>query len=158
MIYDQVVCNKYCSVCVRITSNINLIHPVRSQYNIQLSKFIDKIVVGSLILQIYFEVLLYVKIMYHVTYSINQLKNKRNKNTFYLYNILHQTITISRHLNTLLCTSMLADRLDTELSLVMTPCFGLGVPHVVVEVEELVVDVDVSQTAHKVLVVHLEVP
>ena len=67
-------------------------------------------------------------------------------------------ITVSRHLNTLLHTSMLADRLDTELSLVMTSCFGLCIPHVVVEVQELVVNVDVSQTPHKVLVVHLEVP
>ena len=76
---------------------------------------------------------------------------------FHLYNILRQTITMSRHLNTLLCTSMLAHRLDTELSLVMTSCLGLGIPHVVVEVQELVVNVDISQTAHKVFVLHLEV-
>ena len=134
--------------------NINLIHPERSKYNIQLSKFIDKIV---FILQIYFEVHLCVNNVYYVTYSINQLKKKRKKNMFHLYNILRQTITMSRHLNTLLCTSMLADRLDTELSLVVTSCLGLGIPHVVVEVQELVVNVDISQTAHKVFVLHLEV-
>ena len=54
-------------------------------------------------------------------------------------------------------TSMFADVLHTELSLAATPGDRLSVPHEVVQIEELLVDVNVSEAADEVFVANLEV-